>query len=174
MEKKEKSAIEIIKNQILNLIKNFCTQKLDDEYFQLSVKLLDKLGRKRDVPFMSGKIELWAAATIHALGTINFLFDKSFEPFVTIDEINDFFGTNKSTTGSKSKTIRDLLKLGYYNDEFSTAHMNENNPFNDMKMLNGIIFLKNLKPPLEPKMIEKKKVKKDNLNSLDLDLFSDL
>jgi len=56
MERK-KSAIEIKKNQILNLIKEFCAQNLDDEYFQLSIRVLDKPGRKRDVPCMSGKIE---------------------------------------------------------------------------------------------------------------------
>jgi len=91
MDKKEKSAIESRKNQIQNLIKEFCTQKLDDDYFELSERLLSKLGRKRDVPFISGKIEIWAAAVIHALGTINFLFDKSFEPYTTVDEINVFF-----------------------------------------------------------------------------------
>ncbi|MCX6233548.1 MAG: DUF6398 domain-containing protein [Bacteroidetes bacterium] len=139
MEKKDKSAIESKKNQILNLIKEFCSQKLDDEYFVLSERLLDKLGRKRDVPFMTGKIEIWAAAVIHALGTINFLFDKSFNPYVTIDEINDFFGTNKSSTGSKSKFIRDLLKMDYYNSEFSTSHMQKNNPYNDLVMFNGFI-----------------------------------
>jgi len=58
MEQKEKSEIENRKNQILNLSKEFCTQKLDDDYFELSERLLNKLGRKRDVPFMSGKIEI--------------------------------------------------------------------------------------------------------------------
>ena len=171
---KEKSAIEARKAQILNLIKDFCTQKLDDEYFQLSVRLLDKLGRKRDVPFISGKIEIWAAATIHALGSINFLFDKSFEPYVTIDEINDFFGTNKSTTGSKSKTIRDLLKMGYFNDEFSTVNMKENNPLNDLMMVDGLILFKDPKSTYETLKIEKKKVKKYKSNSPELDLFSGL
>jgi len=36
MDKKEKIAIESRKNQIQNLIKEFCTQKLDDDYFELS------------------------------------------------------------------------------------------------------------------------------------------
>ena len=124
MDKKEKSAIENRKNQIQNLIKEFCTQKLDDEYFELSERLLNKLGRKRYVPFMSGKIEIWAAAVIH-VGTINFLFDKSFEPYTTVDEINVFFGTNKSSTGQKSKVIRELLNLGYFDSEFSTKGQNK-------------------------------------------------
>ena len=84
MDKEEKAAIENRKNQIISLIREFCTERLDDDYFELSVRLVEKLGRKRTVPFMSGKIEIWAAAVIHALGTINFLFDKSFQPYVTV------------------------------------------------------------------------------------------
>ena len=62
----------------------------------IAEKLISKLGRKRDVPFAAGQSEIWAAAVIHALGTINFLFDKSGKPYTTIDELNDCFGTKKS------------------------------------------------------------------------------
>ena len=104
---------------------------------------------------MSGKGEIWAAAIIHALGTINFLFDKSFNPYVTIDEINNYFGTNKSSTGSKSKLIRDLLNLDYFNNEFSTNRMKENNPFDKLMMVNGFIVSKNFDPNLPRKKIDK-------------------
>lgn len=167
MEKKEKLAIESRKNQILTLIKDFCKQKLDDDYFELSERLLNKLGRKRDVPFMSGKIEIWAAAVIHALGSINFLFDKSFEPYVTVDEINVFFSTNKSSTGTKSKFIRDLLNLGYFDEEFSTAHIKQNNPFERLTMVNGFIIPKDSLPEILPK-----KEKKNKTNDAGPDLFS--
>ena len=189
MEKKEKSAIESRKNQILNLTKEFCTQKLDDDYFELSERLLNKLGRKRNVPFMSGKIEIWAAAVIHALGTINFLFDKSFEPYTTIDEINVFFGTNKSSTGQKSKVIRDLLNLGYFDSEFSTQQAKQNNPFDRLTMVNGVFVFRDSfaeappqaslpkvlprKAPL-PKVlpVKEKKKKSDDSDDFVLDLFS--
>ena len=124
---------------IIDLIREFCNQKLDDDYFELSVRLIEKLGRKRTVPFMTGKIEIWAAAVIHALGSINFLFDKSFKPYVTVDEINDFFGTKKTTTGNKSKEIRDLLDLHYFNNEFLTQHRINNNPLNNLVSVNGFI-----------------------------------
>ena len=124
---------------IIDLVRKFCTEKLDAEYFDLSEKLILKLGRKRNVPFETGQAEVWAAAIIHALGTINFLFDKSFVPYVSIDEINDFFGTTKSTTGNKSKLIRDLLKLDRYDQEFSTKKMQESNPFNNLVMVDGLI-----------------------------------
>ena len=177
MEKKEKSAIESRKNQILILLKDFCSQKLNDDYFELSERLLNKLGRKRDVPFMSGKIEIWAAAVIHALGTINFLFDKSFEPYTTVDEINVFFGTNKSSTGQKSKVIRDLLNLGYFDGEFSTERVKQNNPFDKLTMVNGFIISKDSLSeviPREDKLPEAlpKKEKKQKSDNSVLDLFS--
>lgn len=133
---------EEIKNKekkLLELTGSFCSQKLDDDYYQLCEKLILKLGRKRDVPFKSGKIEIWAAAIIHAIGSINFLFDKSFEPYVTAEQISEFFGTKKSTVSNKARQIKDMFKLGYYDSNFSTQKMTKNNPFNDMVMVNGLI-----------------------------------
>ena len=175
MERKDKNIIEIRKNQIIELIKEFCSQKLDDEYFGLSVRLIDKLERKRVVTFMSGKIEIWAAAIIHALGTINFLFDKSFKPYVTIDEINYFFDTNKSSTGAKSKIIRDLLNIGYFGNEFSTNRIKENNPFDKLMMVDGFIVSKNIEPIVSEREIiktEKKTIKINKpMDKTQMDLF---
>jgi hypothetical protein len=136
----EKQKIQERQQKILDLIRQFCTKKLNEEYFDLSERLTAKLGRKRNIPFATGQSEVWAAAIIHALGTINFLFDKSSEPYVSIDEINEFFKTNKSTTSNKSKQIRDLLKLDRWDDEFSTKRMRNSNPFNNLVMVDGLIL----------------------------------
>ena len=32
---------------------------------------------------MSGKLEIWAAGIIHAIGIVKFLFDKSSEPYAS-------------------------------------------------------------------------------------------
>jgi hypothetical protein len=135
----DKQQIQERQQKILELVREFCGKKLDEEYFELSERLIQKLGRKRNVPFTTGQTQIWAAAVIHALGTINFLFDKSFEPYVSIDEINNFFGTTKSTTTNKSKQIRDLLKLDRWDNEFSTRRMSESNPIANFVMVDGII-----------------------------------
>ncbi|MCP3775554.1 DUF6398 domain-containing protein [Paenibacillus sp. MZ04-78.2] len=135
------------KEKLLQLVKGFCEQYLDEDYEQLSCKMVEKLGRKRTVPFMTGKLEVWAAGIIHAIGTVNFLFDKSFEPHVSVHDICGYFGTAQSTTSQKSKSIRDMFKMGYFNDEFATKRSQQNNPFNNLVSINGFIvpanFLKN-------------------------------
>jgi hypothetical protein len=124
--------------EIIRLAKSFCNEKLDKEYAVLAEKLILKLGRKRDVPFAAGKTEIWAAAIIHALGSINFLFDKSFKPYVSTDDIHSFFGTKKKTIANKAREIRDLLNLEILDKDFSTKKIAKSNPFDKMVLVNDI------------------------------------
>lgn len=136
MDKKE---IKERENILLELTGNFCAQKLDDDYFQLCEKLIKKMGRKREVPFKRGKIEIWAAAVVYTIGSINFLFDKSFEPYITAQQISDYFGTKNSTVSNKARQIREMLNLTMFDNEFATEHMNETNPFNNLVVVNGLV-----------------------------------
>ena len=135
----DKEGIKNKKTAIQELIGTFCVQKLDADYNELCEKLILKMGRKRDVPFQRGKIEIWAAAVVYAIGSINFLFDKSFEPYMTAGEISDYFGTKSTTVSSKAKQIKDMFDLWYFNTEFSTQHMNSTSLFNDLVMMDGFI-----------------------------------
>jgi len=135
----EKEKIIEKQEEIIQLTRNFCEEKLDEEWAMLAEKLVRKLGRKRNVPFVSGQTAIWAVAVIHALGTINFLFDKASKPYTTVEELNNFFGTKKTTTGNKSREIRDLLNLGYWDNEFSTNRMSGSNPYAEMVMVDGLI-----------------------------------
>jgi hypothetical protein len=93
------------------------------------------------VPFLSGRLEIWAAAVVYALGQINFLFDKSFEPYVSATDLCNYFGTSQSTTSQKAKIIRDMFKMRYFDDEFSTERMQKENPLNEFVMIDGLIVL---------------------------------
>jgi hypothetical protein len=134
-----KQEIKQKEQKLIEMTSAFCAQKLNNEYSQLCEKLVKKLGRKRDVPFQRGKPEIWAAAVVNAIGSINFLFDKSFEPYISTDQINEYFGTKNSTVSSKAREIKDMFNLWYYNPEFSTQKMAESNPFNQYVMVDGII-----------------------------------
>jgi hypothetical protein len=152
---KEKNLIEEKTRQLIGMTGSFCQQFLDEDYRQLCEKLIRKMSRKRAVPFLSGRMEIWAAAVVYALGSINFLFDNSFEPYATADDICNFFNTSKSTTAQKSKVIRDMFKMGYYDGEFSTNHMKENSPFSNFVMVNGLIVDKRHLPPEVQEMFKR-------------------
>lgn len=149
-----KEEIKNLEKELIELTQIFCDQKLDSDYKHLSEKLIRKLGRKRDVPFQRGKIEIWAAAVIHALGSINFLFDKSFKPYVTADQISEYFGTKNSTVSNKAREIKDMLNLGYFNPEFSTKKILDDNPFNNLVMLDGFIVSLDTLPPILQKRVK--------------------
>lgn len=96
---------------IKSLIEPYCLQYLNDEYAKLALIATAALCRKRPSPLVNGKANTWACGVIYAVGFVNFLFDKSFSPYVTADELATAFGISKSTAGNKSKQIRDLLKM---------------------------------------------------------------
>ena len=129
MDEKEKQIMR--EDEIAQMVTTFCKERLDEEYEQLCEKMVRKLGRKRTKPLLTGRTEIWAAAVVYTVGTMNFLFDKSFEPYVSSADINEYFGTSSSTVAQKARTIRQLLKLSqYWDKDFSTRHMQESNPMN--------------------------------------------
>lgn len=134
-----KQEIKQKEEKLLEMTGAFCAQKLDDDYFHLCEKLVKKLGRKREVPFQRGRIEIWAAAVVYAIGSINFLFDKSFEPYITADQISEYFGTKNSTVSNKAREIKDMFDMWHFSPEFSTQRMKESNPFTQMVMVDGFI-----------------------------------
>jgi len=127
------------KDTLIEMTDGFADRYLDEDYKMLCRKLIDKMSRKRQVPFLSGRLEIWAAAVVYALGQINFLFDKSFEPCVSATDLCNYFGTSQSTTSQKAKIIRDMFKMRYFDEEFSTERMQKENPLNEFVMIDGLI-----------------------------------
>lgn len=129
--------------EIILLTSKFCKEYLDDEYKQICEKLIHKMSRKHNVPFLRGRLDIWAASIIHALGQINFLFDQNTKPYVSAELIAEYFNTSTSTTGQKAKKIRDMFRLRYFDTEFSTSSIKEQNPFSEMVSINGFLIPKN-------------------------------
>lgn len=98
----------------------FGEEYLDEELTNLCVKLVNKLGRKVEVPFKRGKLENWASGIVYTIAQLNFVFDDSFEPYASVDDICNYFGTKKSTAANKARDLRGLLHLNLGNKEFST------------------------------------------------------
>lgn len=140
----DKRRVQDIQDQLLQMTTTFCQAHVDKEYQALCQKLIGKMARKRVVPFLSGRLEIWAAAIVYAIGSINFLFDKSFPPHVSPDSLCDYFGVSKSTVGQKAKVIRDMFKMGHCDPQFSTEHMKQSNPFARMELVDGFLVIREL------------------------------
>ena len=151
---KDKELIEERRRWLLKATADYCQDDLNDEYRSLCEKLIDKMARKRNVPFLSGKMEIWAAAVVYAIGQINFLFDRASEPYATADDICDYFGVKKNTVSNKAREIREMFKLRNWDKEFSTAEVGQRDPYRDMVMLNGFIVPKSLLPPEMRELLE--------------------
>ena len=118
------------------MVTEFCNGKINAEYATLCEKMVRKLGRKRSNLLERGRLEIWAAAVIYTIATMNFLFDKSFEPYIPSSDIFKHFGTSSSTVAQKAAQIRTMLKLKqYWDPDFSTGHMLANNPFVLLRLL---------------------------------------
>lgn len=159
-----KQEIKEKEQKLLEMTRVFCSEKLDDDYLELCEKLIKKMGRKREVPFKRGKLEIWASAVVHAIGSINFLFDKSFPPYISSNQISEYFGTKSSTVSNKARQIKDMFDLYNFDSEFLTQRMRETNPFNQIVMINGMIH------PIDslPKHLQEK-VKEARANGRDIE-----
>lgn len=118
----------------------FCAEHLDAEYGRLCRKLVAKLARKRPSPLERGDLHIWAAASIYAIGGINFLFDRAQTPHLTGDDLSDLLGVPKSTMANKAKRIRDLLGLRQLDVEFCRKELVASHPMAWLVEVDGFIL----------------------------------
>jgi hypothetical protein len=129
-----------IYDEIVKLTDAFCAAHLNDEYAQVCRSLTAKLARKRPSPLESGRANTWAAAIAHAVGRVNFLFDKSQTPHIRADDLARQFGLSQSTVGNKSKQIMDILNIGLMDPEWTLPSRMDHNPMAWMISVNGLIM----------------------------------
>ena len=134
------AAMRSTAEQVIELTDKVCADLLDEEYAGLARQVVAKLARKRPSPLQSGRAATWAGGVVWALGQVNFLFDRSTEPYVAHDDLADAFGLSKSTLGQKAKQIRDMLKMTWGTPEFLRAERIDDNPMIWFIMVNGLPF----------------------------------
>jgi len=125
---------------IVALTDAFCRQYLNDEYGVLCRQLAAALARKRPSPLVRGAHEIWACGIVYALGTVNFLFDKSQTPHMRADELCAAFGVSKSSGASKAKMIRDLFHMFQFDPNWCLPSLVDGNPVIWMLEVNGLIM----------------------------------
>ncbi len=129
-------------NKVIELAIAFCNEHLDDECAKLCTKLIRKLGHKRSCPLQSGRLEIWAAASVYTICSINLMFSKRSRLHTSSSEIAEYFGASGSTIAQKSRTIKGLLNISnFFDPDFSLKEITDKNPLNHLVIRNGLFFL---------------------------------
>ena len=124
--------------EVSGIITQFCEENLNEEYKELCLQLCAALCRKRPSPIISGKANTWACGIVHALGMVNFLFDSSQNPHVKARDLYAWFDIAESTGNSKSKQIRNMLKMSQFDTKWTLPSKMASNPFVWMIEVNGL------------------------------------
>ena len=133
--------------EIKELAGSFCVEHLNEELQSYALKLCDTLGRKRKISITNGKKEIWAASIIYVIARLNFLFDTKNELFLSADTICNFFGTRKSTVGSKATQIEKACKLGFGAEGFCSPEISD--AMTLVELPNGLVIPKSMLPKSE-------------------------
>ena len=124
---------------IIELTDSFSNQNLNDEYAQVIRCAVAALCRKRPSPLVSGKANSWACGITHAIGMVNFLFDKSQTPHINASDLYRKFSVGESTGQGKSKLVRDILKMRQLDPNWSLPSKIKDNPMVWIISVNGMM-----------------------------------
>ena len=114
-----------------------CKRHLNEEWAVLSRKLAAALARKRPSPLNSGQPQVWAAGILHALGMVNFLFDRSQKLSMDAKELCSAFDVSQSAVASRSMLIRNMFQMYQLDPNWTLPSKLYDNPFVWMITVNG-------------------------------------
>lgn len=130
---------------IKSLFNSYCKKHLDNDYLNLCNKVFEDLIKEDEQIFKRGKAEIWAASVVWSVGSINFLGDKSFEPYATLADVCSFFNANTSTVGQKASKIKDLLDISIWDSRYQLPDSSIGNFLDSLVMTNeGFIVPKDI------------------------------
>lgn len=115
-----------------------CKEYLNEEWTDLSCKLTSALARKRPSPLDRGQPQAWAAGILHALGNVNFLFDRSQTPSMPAKDLCTAFDVTQSAMTSKSRLIRNMFQMYQFDPDWTLPSKLNENPLVWMITVNGI------------------------------------
>jgi hypothetical protein len=142
LKKKSKKVPKEMQDIYLSITKitdEFSQQYLNDEYAEFIQYAVAELSRKRPSPLLRGKHNIWACAITHAIGVANFLDDSSQTPHIKASKLYDTFGVKPSAGQTKSKQVRNILKMTQFDQNWTLPSRMERNPMVWMISLNGFI-----------------------------------
>ena len=158
MEQQSENSLTEEEHKLIRLTSDFCEQYLDDDHNELTRKMVVNLSKKRDVQFQGQDLKKWAAAVIHALGSINYLFDSSFEPYISEGVLSDYFNVPHPKLHETSNKIKKLLKLDLFDNIAATLRNHNEDPMRSLLLIDGFFVNLEVYPPeLREKVREARK-----------------
>jgi len=124
---------------IVEITNSFAKENLNEEYAQFIRYAVAALCRKRPSPLETGKASTWACGVTHAIGMVNFLFDKSQTPNINASELYKKFGVAESTGQGKSKAVRNMLGMNQFDPNWTLPSKLDSSPLAWMLSVNGMI-----------------------------------
>ena len=113
---------------ITKITDEFSQQYLNDEYAEFIQYAKAELCRKRLSPLLKGKQNIWACAITHAIGVVKFFDDSSQTPHIKASKLYDTFGVKPSTGQTKSKQVRNILKMTQFDQNWTLPSRMQRNP----------------------------------------------
>lgn len=99
----------------------FYSNYTSKELHGFATKLIDTIDQNPELHILRGKIAVWTAAVVVVIARMNFLFYKSSENHMSIDDICDYFGTNKFTIINKASLIQNTCGISMFDSRFTQA-----------------------------------------------------
>ncbi|MFL0163460.1 DUF6398 domain-containing protein [Candidatus Clostridium helianthi] len=104
--------------EIIEKIKSFSDEYLNEDYKNICVLATETLFLNYEEQFKKGKSFSWGAGIVHAIGTVNNLFDSKEKPYIKVADLYKEFGVSSSTGSSKSKEVKSLLDISKDNNKW--------------------------------------------------------
>ena len=140
-----KQQLQEREEKIIQFVATFCNEHLDEECATLCTQLVQKLGRQHPCLFESGQLEIWAAASVYTICSINLLFDRRKPLSLSSSDICNYFGVSHSTVTQKMREIKEQLKIDpFFDTEFILKEEADRRPFNPFKKIGGLFSVKKI------------------------------
>ena len=110
--------------EIVGKITSFSNEYLNDDYKNICIEATKALFLNNEEQVKKGKSFSWAAGIVHAVGSLNNLFDAKNEPYIKALDLYKEFGVSSSTGSSKSKEVRKLLNLDENSEKWIVKQSN--------------------------------------------------
>ena len=148
--------------EIEQMVTGYCKRNLDEEYLKICTMVIRDILKKDKSVFERGKPEIWSASIIWAVGSENFLGDKSFEPYATLSDVCEFFNVNTSTVGQKSRKIKDILNISIWNPKYRLSDSEIGNFLDSLVVTpDGIIVPQEMLYDIEPESMDDEVTEED-------------